>query len=55
MGDVLRMLGWLVMAFGGPALALWAKGRRGRPAAWLGVGALTFLGAQAVRLPFWPG
>jgi uncharacterized membrane protein YhfC len=55
MGDVLRMLGWLVMAFGGPALALWARGRWGRPVAWLGVGALTFLGAQAVRLPLLAG
>ncbi len=55
MGDVLRMLGLLVMAFGGPALALWARGRWGRPVAWLGVGALTFLGAQAVRLPLLAG
>jgi len=55
MGDVLRMLGWLVMAFGGPALALWAKGRWGRPAAWLGVGALTFLGPRRCDCYFWPG
>ena len=48
---VLRAVGWMVFAFGGPALALWVRARWGRPAAWLGLGALTWGGAQALRLP----
>ncbi len=45
----------LAILFGGPALALWARARWRRPAAWLGVGALTFTGAQALRLPLLAG
>jgi len=48
---LIRTSAILVILFGGPALALWARARWRRPVAWLGVGALTFTGAQAVRLP----
>ncbi|HXF69920.1 MAG TPA: YhfC family glutamic-type intramembrane protease [Thermoflexus sp.] len=51
----LRSASVLVLVFGGPALALWARARWRRPVAWLGVGALTFTGAQGVRLPLLAG
>lgn len=52
---ILRATALLVILLGGPALALWARARWGRPVAWLGVGALTFTGAQALRLPLLMG
>ncbi|WP_376793076.1 YhfC family glutamic-type intramembrane protease [Thermoflexus sp.] len=51
----LRSVSLLVLIFGGPALALWARARWGRPAAWLGIGAFIFTGAQGVRLPLLAG
>ncbi|GBD10228.1 hypothetical protein HRbin22_02495 [Candidatus Thermoflexus japonica] len=52
---LIRTSAILVILFGGPALALWARARWRRPAAWLGVGALTFTGAQALRWPLLAG
>jgi len=51
----LRGVAFLVIMLGGPALALGARARWRRPVAWLGVGALTFTGAQALRLPLLAG
>lgn len=52
---VIRTSAILVILFGGPALALGARACWRRPAAWLGVGALTFTGAQALRWPLLAG
>ncbi len=52
---LIRASAYMAILFGGPALALWARARWRRPAAWLGVGALTFMGAQALRLPLLAG
>ncbi|WP_322800208.1 YhfC family glutamic-type intramembrane protease [Thermoflexus sp.] len=50
-----RASAMLLILLGGPALALGAQARWRRPAAWLGVGALTFTGAQALRWPLLAG
>lgn len=52
---LIRTSAMLAILLGGPALALWARARWRRPVAWLGVGALTFTGAQALRLPLLAG